>query len=121
MRWHITWNLIRVYTVWYCKCLIEQNLGQRLHHGDSEWLKLCWSDIQDGHHTADIFKFHKLHLLLNHISDLTVCKGKEDLQTKNTIFFENYNLTTLDIPSLLHQTRRNNSLFLHGNLLHEAV
>ena len=27
----------------------------------------------------------------------TVCKGKKEIQTKNTIFFENYNLTPLDM------------------------
>ena len=38
-----------------------------------------------------------------HIRVYTVCYGKMDLQTKKTIFFENYNLTSLDMYNGLSQ------------------
>ena len=48
---------------------------------------------------------HQLHFIRVN----TVCKGKKDIQAKeslNTIFFENHNLTPLDmyngLPSLLY-------------------
>ena len=59
-------------------------------------------------------------IMLHFIRVYTVCKGKKIFRQKNTIFFENYNLTPLDmyneqrIPSLLYQTRRKNTLVYKG-------
>ena len=54
------------------------------------------------------------------IKVFTVCKGENDLQTKEYNFFENYNLTPhrhvqWTIPSLLCQTRRMNPLGLKSD------
>ena len=37
------------------------------------------------------------------ISLYTVCKGQKDLRQKNTIFFENYNLTSIEMYNALSQ------------------
>ena len=39
----------------------------------------------------------KCSIMLHFIRVYTVCKGKKDLQTKNVVFFENYNMTPLDM------------------------
>ena len=45
----------------------------------------------------------KCCIMLHFIRVYTVCKCKKDLQTKNTIFFYNYNLTPLDMYNGLSQ------------------
>ena len=45
----------------------------------------------------------KCSIMLHFIWVYTVCKGKKYLQRKNTIFFENYNLTPLDMYNGLSQ------------------
>ena len=50
----------------------------------------------------------------------TVFKGKKDIQTKNRIFLENYNLTDTPryvhwtLPNLLHQISRQNPFVYKG-------
>ena len=45
----------------------------------------------------------KFRIMRHFIRVCTVCHGKKDLQTKNTIFFENTNLTPLDMYNELSQ------------------
>ena len=39
----------------------------------------------------------KCSIMLHFIRVYTVCKGKKDLRQKNTLSFQNYNLTPLDV------------------------
>ena len=45
----------------------------------------------------------KCSIMLHFIRVYTVCKGKKDLQIKEQIFFEKYNLTALDMYNGLSQ------------------
>ena len=65
--------------------------------------------------------------MLHFIRVYTVCKGKKDLQTKNTIFFlflqpDIPRYVQWTIPSLLYQTRRKNSLvYKQFRLFHQLL
>ena len=57
--------------------------------------------------------------MLHFIRVYTVCKGKKDIQKKESFFFFNYNLTPLDIYNRLSKvycikTRRKNPLAYKG-------
>ena len=45
----------------------------------------------------------EMQQMLHFIRAYTFCKGKKDLQTKENIFFLNYNLTPLDMYNGLSQ------------------
>ena len=85
------------YMILYRQCVLEPNFLSNIH------LTLCIWETPKRVLLQTMNTQMKYSIMLNVIRVYTVCKGKNDLQTKETIYFENYSVTCPDMYNRLSQ------------------